>query len=241
VEQLEQKLGRDVANLSVLGYSPQQEQRMLVRYGLPLKPKLVLWIFFANDLKDAWRFQQFGSGAMKESPFWQNPIKSWLAQHSAVYITFSFFWYNRSFFYRLSQAEKGVSPGIAWWLANIDPAVPEVAQGLELTGATILEARRQAQAEGSQFVVVVLPFREQVYEAPALQSQFDGPIGRLTELLQAQEVTVIDLTGEMRARAGQESQPLYFASDIHLNERGNEIVAELLAQKLQNILKQLQP
>ena len=119
---------------------------MLAYYGLPLKPKLVLWVFFANDLKDAWRFQQFGSGAMKETPFWQNPIRAWLAQHSAVYITFSFFWYNRDFFYRLSQAEKGADPGIAWWLANIDPAVPEVAQGLDLTEATILEASRQAQA-----------------------------------------------------------------------------------------------
>jgi hypothetical protein len=241
VERLEQKMGRDVANLSVLGYSPQQEQRILTHYGLPLKPKLVLWVFFANDLKDAWRFQQFGSGAMKETPFWQNPVKAWLAQHSAVYITFSFFWYNRNFFYRLSQAEKGADPGIAWWLANIDPAVPEVAQGLELTEATILEASRQAQAEGIQFVVVVLPFREQVYGPPDLQRQFDSPIGRLTELLQQQGALVIDLTGEMRARARQESQPLYFASDIHLNERGNEIAAELLAQKLQELLEQLQP
>src|SRR5262245_25532459 len=35
VEQLEQRVGRDMANLSVLGYSPQQEQRMLTHYGLP--------------------------------------------------------------------------------------------------------------------------------------------------------------------------------------------------------------
>jgi hypothetical protein len=239
VEQLEPKVGQDVANLSVIGYSPQQEQRMLAHYGLPLEPKLVLWVFFANDLKDAWRFDRFGSGAAKETAFWQNPGRAWLAQHSAVYTTLSFFWYNRDFFYRLSQAEDGADPNASWWLANTDPAIPEVAEGLVLTQATILEASRQTQATGSQFAVVVLPFREQVYGSPELQRQFDHSIGQLTEFLQQHEVTVIDLTPELRARASLESKSIYFAADIHLNDRGNEWVAELLAQKLPASLAQL--
>lgn len=237
VEQLEQNIGRDMANLSVLGYSPQQEQRMLVHYGLPLKPKLALWVFFANDLKDAWRFDQFGSGAAQESEFWQNPGRAWLARHSAVYITFSFFWYNRDFFSRLSQAQEGADPNISWWLANIDPAVPEVAQGLALSQEVILEASRQAQAEKTQFVVVVLPFREQIYGEPPLQRQFDEFIGRLTGFLQANEVTVIDLTADLREQVHQERESIYFSSDIHMNARGNELVATLLAEKLPALLE----
>ncbi len=237
VELLEREIDKDFANLSVLGYSPQQEYRMLTQYGLPLKPKLVLWVFYANDLKDAWRVDQFGSGGARDTEFWQNPVRAWLVQNSAVYTTLSFFWYNRDFFYGLARADDHTgptNPNLIWWLANTNLSTSEIAQGLTLTQAIILEASRQTDAQPSQvkFVLVILPFREQVYANSALQSRFDKLNEALVDFSQQNEIPIIDLTAALREKAKAEPELIYFDKDIHLNARGNEIVAELIEQNL---------
>lgn len=45
--------GKPVANLGHAGYGPQQELVVLKRFGLPLKPKTIIWAFFeGNDFID---------------------------------------------------------------------------------------------------------------------------------------------------------------------------------------------
>ena len=240
-ELLEQAVGRDFANLGVVGYSPQQEQRMLAKYGLPLKPKLVLWLFFPNDVNDAWRFDQFGRGAVTTGQFWQNPVRAWLARNSVVYAALSFFWYNRYLFYNLLQADGETVPrdsNLVWWLTNTDPTVPEVAAGLSLTETSILTAYQQAQAEADQieFVVIIVPFREQVYANPDLSAQLDRLNLALLDFGQQNGIKVVDLTPALRQAAAAEPAPIYFRRDIHLNRRGNELVADLLRRELATVL-----
>lgn len=239
VELLEQQTGQDLANLGVVGYSPQQELTMLKQYGLPLHPKLVLWVFFANDLNDAWRFDQFGSGNTRSGQFWQNPVQAWLAQNSTLYTLGAFFWYNRHLFANMSQVKSQTTQpdsNLVWWLTNTNTDFPEVAQGLVLTRAAILTASQQIQAASSQtkFVVVIIPHREQVYAAPNLQPQLDRLNQTLADFCREQQLTCIDLTTSLREKAGQEEQPIYFQKDIHLNERGNQLVAELMYWQWQN-------
>jgi hypothetical protein len=242
VERIEQATGRDMANLGVVGYGPQQEARMLTKYGLPLQPKLVLWVFFANDLNDAWKFDQFGSEAAQEGQFWQNPLKTWLAQHSALFTLGAFFWINRYLFYNLATFDPPTDPrtaNLVWWLTNTDLSVPEVAEGLALTKQAMLEARQRflAQDNTARFVVVILPYREQVYAPATLQPQLDQLNQSLIDFCQQQNIPWIDLTPMLREQASYEPAPLYFRKDIHLNARGNEIVAKLLTQLLQEHLK----
>jgi hypothetical protein len=237
VELLEKGIGRDFANLGVVGYSPQQELRMLTKYGLPLKPELVVWTFFPNDVNDAWRFDQFGRGAATAGKFWQQPLRAWLAQNSVVYATLSFFWYNRYLFYNLWQADDRLIPrdsNLIWWLTYTDLTVPEVAEGFALTTTAIGQAYQQVQAmdERARFVVVIIPFREQVYADPALQPQLDRLNQALVEYGRRHGIPVLDLTPALRQATEGESAPLYFRRDIHLTRRGNELVAELLRQNL---------
>ena len=112
--------------------------------------------------------------------------------------------------------------------------------GLALTQATILEAKKQALAsnDNTEFVVVILPFREQVYANADLQHQFDSINHALLDFFERNEVKVIDLTPDLRERVKTERNSLYFDEDIHLNTRGNEVVAELLQHKLAGILAQ---
>jgi len=237
VEILEQQTGQDWANLGVVGYSPQQEERMLARYGLPLQPKVVVWVFFPNDLNDAWRFEQFGSGAAQAGQFWRNPVLAWLARHSTVYNIGAFFWYNRALFYNLVTFNNQTAPrdsNLVWWLTYTDLSVPEVADGLMLTQRSILEARQQvlAQDEKTQFMVILFPYREQVYAPAELQPQLDQLNKTMADFCRQQTLTCLDLTPALRERANQTDEMLYFRKDIHLNPRGNEVAAEILNEAL---------
>lgn len=237
VERLEQQTGQDWANLGVVGYSPQQEKRLLVRYGLPLQPKLVVWVFFPNDLNDAWRFDQFGSGAAQEGQFWRNPVLGWLARHSTVYNLGAFFWYNRTLFYNLATFNDKTVPrdsNLVWWLTYTDLTIPEVADGLALTEQAILDARQQvlAQDEKTKFIVVIFPYREQVYARTDLQPQLDQLNYTLADFCRQQQLTCLDLTSALRERASQSDELLYFRKDIHLNARGNEIAADILSKEI---------
>lgn len=237
VEELEQRTSQDWANLGVVGYSPQQEERMLARYGLSLQPKLVVWVFFPNDLNDAWRFNQFGSGAAQEGQFWRNPVLAWLARTSTVYKLGAFFWYNRALFYNLATFDDKTAPrdsNLVWWLTYTDLTVPEVADGLALTEQAILNARQQAlaQDEKTEFIVVIFPYREQVYAPADLQPQLDQLNQALADFCRQQHLTCLDLTSILRVQAKQEDQSFYFQKDIHLNKRGNEIAAKILSEAL---------
>lgn len=238
VELLEQRSGQDVANLGVVGYGPQQELAMLTRYGLPLHPKTVLWVFFANDLNDAWRFDQFGSGNSRSGRFWQNPVQAWLARNSALYTLGAFFWYNRHLFATMTQVNRQngqPDSNLVWWLTTTNQDIPEVAEGLALTEATLLAARQQVQATSSQteFVVIIIPYREQVYASLDLQPQLDRLNQTLADFCRQHSLTCIDLTTSLREKAKQEPESIYFRRDIHLNERGNQLVAELMYQQWQ--------
>lgn len=241
VEILEQQSGRDFANLGVISYGPQQTQRMLIKYGLSLEPDLILWVFYANDLDDAWRFDQFGKAEAKEGKFWQSPIRSWLVQNSASYEVLAFFWYNRRFFYNLAIRDGETIPlesNLVWWQTVTDPEIPTFMEGFNLTQTAILEARRQTRARlgEAEFVIVIIPTREQIYYTDTiLQAQLDALNETVINFAQQHDITVIDLTPAMR-EAVQDGSFIYFRHDIHLNPKGHEIVAELLERYLAEVL-----
>ena len=242
VELLERKMGKDFANLGVSGYGPDLQGRMLNTYGLPLEPKLVVWVFFANDMIQGWRFNQFGQGAITEGEFWRNPVRAWLAKHSAIYLTLSYFWYERYFYRNLYSNNPTISesPNLAWWLAYSDLRVPEVAEGFERTKTIILEAHKQTHTEldNAEFVVVIIPFREQVLYADAkFQPVLDASNEALFDFCQQHGIPVIDTTAAVKEQIQGEAEPIFFR-DSHLNERGNEVVAEILAQELNEMLPQ---
>jgi hypothetical protein len=241
VELLEQQSGQDFANLGVISYGPQQTQRMLTKYGLSLEPNLILWVFFANDPDDAWRFDQFGKAEAREGKFWKSPIRSWLVQNSATYEVSAFFWYNRRFLYNLAIRDGETIPlesNLVWWQTVTDPTIPTVIEGFNLTQAAILEARRQTQARlgEAEFAIVIIPTREQIYYTNTiLQSQLDALNENLVNFCRQHDISVIDLTPAMR-EAVQDGSFIYFRHDIHLNPRGHEIVAELLERQLTEVL-----
>jgi lysophospholipase L1-like esterase len=247
VEVLERRSGLDFANLGVEGSSAQLEQRMLVRYGLPLRPRLVLWVFFANDLDDAWRFAQFGRGGIRDGQFWQSPVRTWLVENSATYMLLTFFWHNYDFIYNLVTHQRPVlthtatytydPTNVIWWETVTNLSNPRIATGFDITKTTLLQARQQTEAAGARFVVVIIPTREQVYyEDDSFKAQLDMLNQHLIDFCQQHKIEIIDLTPAMRQKA-QTEPLLYFKSDLHLNPAGSRVVGELLYQQLAAFLR----
>ena len=146
-----------------------------------------------------------------------------------------FFWYNRRFFYNLAIRDGEKLPlqsNLVWWQTVTDPTNPDALEGLELTKNSILKARDQAQLNDAKFVLIIIPTREQLYfKDTILQSQLDALTQKMVAFGQQHNIPVIDLTPELRNRIDHEPF-LYFRHDLHLNPRGNEIVAEYLQQHL---------
>ncbi len=242
VELLEKKTGRDFANLGVPGYGPQQEQYMLLNYGIPLKPKLVLWVYFANDLINAQEVWQFGSNIAGGGELLNNPITAWLAGNSAIFAIVNYVWHNRFFIHYLFFADDqtvAADPTLAWWLANGDVHIPEVAAGLRLSQEAILNGKRYTQTalSDAKFVVVIIPFLEQSkYGDSPYQPRLDSSSQAIVDYCRQNDITVIDFTPEVKEAFKQTPAPLYFEQDPHLTVRGNELVAELLKQKLDEVL-----
>ena len=243
VELLEGEVGKDFANMAVISYGPQQMRRMLTQYGLPLEPELVLWVFYANDPYDAWHYEQFGVANVIEGKFWDDPIRTWLMQHSSTYLVLMYSWYNRRLYYNLLMSDdEAIASGykLAWWQMATDPTTSAVLEGVNLTRVALSDARQQtlAKFKDASFVVVIIPTRDQVYATdPTLQSQLDALTENLVNFARQHDISVIDLTSPLKEKAKDEPF-IYFKRDVHLNPRGNAVVAELLEKELAKLLAQ---
>jgi lysophospholipase L1-like esterase len=110
-----------------------------------------------------------------------------------------------------------------------------LAQGMERPGAPDLRAvffgpldqlRTEVGAAGGRFVVALLPSKEEVYSAEAFPAVLRA-VQEVKAELEARQLPILDLYPALRER-GREKPPFY-RLDIHLNELGNQIVADTIA------------
>jgi lysophospholipase L1-like esterase len=113
----------------------------------------------------------------------------------------------------------------------------------EVTEALFVAARDLAEAAGARFLLVNAPTIWQIY--PDQWESFRAANGlrndgwdlgtarrRLTDLSDRQAVEYLDLAPSLEL-AGQAGQPLYFTRDFHWTAAGHRVVAEALAQRIE--------
>lgn len=59
MRRFEKRSGLNVVNLGFFGWAPTQYPEVLRRHAPALKPRLVLWMFFINDLVDNVRINKW--------------------------------------------------------------------------------------------------------------------------------------------------------------------------------------
>lgn len=202
----------EALNFGVPGYSTDQEYLQLKNQGLGYHPDLVLLCLFVNDFDESfvtwnasiWRPKGYFSREGDELVFH-------LPRASTLQV-----WSEKS--YVLATA-------LRVWGRLLHPprerrTVPVVNHEEESATFRLLlvKMRDLCRASNAQFVAVYLPFQQQKRR---------NDIQEVLEYLRRNEgLKVLDLTEDLNQADAQ--QPAYFRRDVHLNERGNQLVAEAL-------------
>lgn len=144
-------------------------------------------------------------------------------------------------------------------LLNFSESDLEARRGWTLTRQSLTEMRRVSRTVGARFVVVFLPFKSQVYLpllertfsreqlANALRVSLHGLVASpdpdrmlrnrlalnalMRRFCEQSEIPFLDVTDALAARV-DDGENVYFPDDSHLNEVGEAIVAEVLAEFL---------
>lgn len=240
---LARQLGVEVANLGQGGYGPQQELIVLKRYGMPLKPKIVLWFFFeGNDLLDAQRYQ--------------DSIRNWDATVNQMR-GFPEDSFTRSALLALSglltPAPKQDSPEaqkrICWVKNGTDDSLEKMyldydgaplsasdLTSLDTTESQVLQAQKLVSGSSAKFLLVYIPIKFRVYhdfcqfpnDGYGKTWQLNDLPSRMQAWSQAHGIDFLDLTPPLKDAAAA-GQLVYFADDGHWNAGAHAIVSSTLA------------
>jgi hypothetical protein len=240
--------GRTVLNLGLPGGGTEHGYLAYRRYVEPLQPGLVIAIVCVTwDIDNTLHFERWRTeradtdftqyrmtyGDTHESR-WQL-VKNQLARSHLVRAGYGSIRSLRNGTPLLDQVT--FANGDTIFLSTREQK--RLAQGLERPGASSLREiffrplealRTEVEAYGGRFVVALLPSKEELYAAEGFPAVL-RPIQEVRAELEARELPVLDLYPAFHA-LGQERPPFYRA-DIHLNELGNQIVADAIARWIQ--------
>ncbi len=228
-EQLSRLAGRNFANLAVPGYGPPQYTEILKRYGIPLRPKIVLYAVSQNDLRDSAVFARW---KQEGGPYRSEPgethflgTNGFLARHSRLYQVILVPRIDPIFL----EADKETLIFSQERLARPQPKL-----GWEVAQRAILSAQLITEQEGATFVLLLLPSKEQTYRH-LLRAELNRPdendldkVNRLVwQLCEKDNLRCLDLTPRFMDRA-RDGEQLYFRVDGHWNSEGHRLAARTI-------------
>jgi hypothetical protein len=245
VQRVSQLTDRNLINFGVVSTGSIGHQRVMEGFGVPLKPPLVLWQWYGNDANEDYGLAELrGETTIKSAnPALSVPEYNWLENNSAVYMVLKLilgddqqFDASLQFWDRVSATEGDITLafGRPYLWGAFDMSLPTNQYGWERSQQAIRETRAMVQQYGGSFVILLMPTKEQVYRElsePLLGAEklalLDENYDLMLAFCASEKLTCIDLLPVFRTYAAQGEQ-LYFTNDIHLNVRGNEVLAEAL-------------
>jgi len=225
--------GKVVANLGQSAYGPQQELVILRRYGLPLQPRTVVWMFSeGTDLSDVVYYDRV----------MHSPPNLWQA------------YLQRSFLHMLLlrlkarpnppgiiragyfQAASG-KPVTIYFQARWNPLTAENLGALDETVQIVSEANRLCAAQGARFIFVFVPEKFTVLhsfcrfppESECSKWAGNDMAARFQKALAAvsPDIGYLDLTPAL-VSASKNGVLTYYPDDPHWTPEGHRIAAEAI-------------
>ncbi len=251
-EILEKYSSFDVVNMGVKGYGPINQTRLLMKYAPYLKPKMILYEFFVNDVTDC------QSLILKKSPTKTlakgnitslQPLTNWLSLHSSSYEIIKWLlkigiYKNRKLKtkvieYKVANNTYVFNPDLLKDTVYLDNNLNK--EEFECSQKMILEASNLSKRLGAIFIVVLIPYREQIYwdifieKIPEWKSlNPDLPYELIIEFLASQKISFIDLRPAFKRNR---NKLLYWKIDAHWTPQGNKLAVELIYEKIKQELK----
>jgi len=220
---LEKKLDNEILNMGIGSYGLVQEERMIEKYALQLKPEIILWQFSPNDYLESYRFEnrnlnftwhnlkQFAINNIAIAKFVWSKLGA--IKHDAAVVEYNE--HNLSFVFEpysfLNQADVN----------------EEIRIGEQFGKEAIIRVKGLTDANGIKLIMILIPSKEEIYfnltdnYQMKLMRKFCVELG----------LECIDTTEEFSRQAKTYKQ-LYFRKDAHLNPLGNRVVADVLYEAI---------
>jgi hypothetical protein len=234
-------------NFGMPATGPGQYLHVLERYGLRLKPRLVLLAFYTgSDFFDDWLFQKWrASGTpldiVEYALFGQSRPTAFLANHSAAFANGAIL-FNR--LVKVGEAVTVATRDGALLLrpTRLDMTGEGVREGWRLARESMRTARRLATSAGADFVVVVVPTKEEVYlpVVPGTERfqredlDWRAAHQSLVTFLQGEGFLFCDPLPRLQLLAAN-GQRLHFQRGVYLNRGGHREVAAILTACLRDL------
>lgn len=207
-EVLERKINKKIVNIGSEEYTTTQELQSLNSY-ISLKPKVILWGFFANDYSD--EIQLRDTNPLKNTVVYKF-ARNFLAEKFNVMASSSVSYTNGS-------VDQVFFPQFWKYLFN------NTVKGKGLANSNILTAKKLAESNGIIFIVLIFPPKEEIYKEVIKDDELNYELSyikdSITTLCKENKISCIDIAPDLI-----KNNQIYFRIDAHFNEKGNSIVAD---------------
>lgn len=239
-------LAADVANLGQCDYGPTRELIVLRRFGLNLRPRVVVWFFFeGNDLFETEDYEE----AMRDWQGYVNRVNGYRNRSFfANALDLVAFWLDQLRWRESDLARRRAgrplprTPGedvtIYFGKPPCEVALHELAL-LEKVQEILLDAKSTCAANGIELLVANVPTKLRVYqdlctfpkdsEVPGWKLN-DVP-KRLGRWCETADIEYVDLTAALKS-AAREGTLVYLVDDPHWSAQGHALVAEEIAESI---------
>jgi hypothetical protein len=241
--------GRNIVNLGIVSTGSVSHLRVLQTFGMPLQPPLVLWQWFGNDANEDYGLADLRGETGVRSTSAPPPATktTWWDEHSAVVVLLKLllgsdeqFAGSLQFLDRetVTRGDITLEFGRPYLWGAFDMSQPQNQDGWRRSQDALREARALVESYGGRLVVLLMPTKEQVYRdmaAPVIgedrMALLDASYALMQTFCQHEALSYIDLLAAFKPYAHQGEQ-LYYTTDLHLNPRGNTVLASILADWL---------
>ena len=242
--QIARVLGVDVVNLGQSSYGPQQELVVLKRYGLPLRPSVVIWFFFGgNDLGDVDEYERRRSRlgeltapqAMPDRLFTRNAIIALARLTTGTRRTVSPT-------ARLHAAEFTRADGTTQTIYVEANEGPWEQRQWDAAAAALSSAQAAVHQSGAELLVVYIPRKLRVYRgflraepgAYALSWKDNNLPDALGDWCRDRGIAYLDSTGPLRSAVAT-GESVYLPDDVHWNAAGHRVVAHAVSERVRHM------
>jgi hypothetical protein len=226
--------------------------RFLETFGETFKPPLVIWQFFVNDFNEDYQLAvtrgeitPFNTGpTVPDYPDSGGPVVQWLRENSVGWVVleialfgedayisdFERFHFTRP--YSVSYNGHVLNFGQNYEQIATNMEDPRIYSGVGMTRDALQLAKQAVEGWGGELVVILIPTREEVYRpltAPLMGEQAVDKLGDprrvMDGLCMLLSLTCLDMLPTFQSYA-ESGEHLYYTEDMHLNPRGNQILAD---------------
>jgi hypothetical protein len=243
---LERKTGLDFVNMGIPGHSTVHNFYILEKYVLPLNPKLVIWLFFPNDLNNNYDYKtqehqkkidEFIKNYRKLKPALSEKLKRWLSENVILYELVKYLFKKHttsiSEHYQTLMGTKRIFFYIPYWKSILEN--PKIKDWRDINEQYFLRAKKLCDGLNTRLIIVIAPAKERTYWFLTGQEYtkniFDREIVRLKNFFDKNGILYIDLTETFEEYA-KDGRVLYYPAGFHWNKQGNNLVADIIVRHL---------